>query len=69
MMTREPWLADTRNPLTHFLLKRLAHACVTFTWIPLQFTRPGQLISNCKRTFQSSSLARIGPQEDLISTH
>ncbi|CAH1403504.1 unnamed protein product [Nezara viridula] len=37
--------------------------------IPLQLTRPGQLSSDCKRTFQSSSLPRIGPQEALISTH
>ncbi|CAH1407029.1 unnamed protein product [Nezara viridula] len=27
-----------------------------------------QLSSGCKRTFQSSSLPRIGPQEALIST-
>ncbi|CAH1406471.1 unnamed protein product [Nezara viridula] len=37
--------------------------------ISLQLTRPGQLSSGCKRTFQSSSLPRIGPQEALISTH
>ncbi|CAH1406395.1 unnamed protein product [Nezara viridula] len=36
--------------------------------IPLQLTRPGQLSSGYKRTFQSSSLPRIGPQEALIST-
>ncbi|CAH1404288.1 unnamed protein product [Nezara viridula] len=36
--------------------------------IPLQLTRPSQLSSGCKRTFQSSSLLRIGPQEALIST-
>ncbi|CAH1404808.1 unnamed protein product [Nezara viridula] len=37
--------------------------------IPLQLTRPGQLSSGCKRTFQSSSLPRIDPQGALISTH
>ncbi|CAH1396065.1 unnamed protein product [Nezara viridula] len=35
--------------------------------IPLQLTRPGQFSSGCKRTFQSSSLLWIGPQEALIS--
>ncbi|CAH1391913.1 unnamed protein product [Nezara viridula] len=37
--------------------------------IPIQLTRPGQLSNGCKRTFQSSSLPLIGPQEALISTH
>ncbi|CAH1391100.1 unnamed protein product [Nezara viridula] len=37
--------------------------------ISLQLTRPGQHSSACKRTFQSSSLPRIGPQEALISIH
>ncbi|CAH1398861.1 unnamed protein product [Nezara viridula] len=37
--------------------------------IPFQLTRSGKLSSGCKRTFQSSSLSRIGPQEALISTH
>ncbi|CAH1394312.1 unnamed protein product [Nezara viridula] len=36
--------------------------------IPLRLTRPGQLNSGCKRTFQSSSLPRIGPQESLRLT-
>ncbi|CAH1406543.1 unnamed protein product [Nezara viridula] len=37
--------------------------------ISLQLTRPGQLSIGCKRTFQSSSLPRISPQEVLISTY
>ncbi|CAH1392842.1 unnamed protein product [Nezara viridula] len=36
--------------------------------IPLQFTRSGQISIGCIRTFRSSSLHRIGPQESLIST-
>ncbi|CAH1394261.1 unnamed protein product [Nezara viridula] len=37
--------------------------------IPLQLTRPGQLSSACKRTFQSSTLPWIVPQEALMSIH
>ncbi|CAH1394078.1 unnamed protein product [Nezara viridula] len=38
--------------------------------IPVQLTRPGQLSSGCKRTYQSSSLPLlIGPQEASISNH
>ncbi|CAH1391745.1 unnamed protein product [Nezara viridula] len=37
--------------------------------IPLQLTRPGPLSSRSKRTFQSSSLPQIGPEEVLISTY
>ncbi|CAH1399789.1 unnamed protein product [Nezara viridula] len=37
--------------------------------IPPEVTRPCELSSGCQRTFQNSSLPRIGSQEALISTH
>ncbi|CAH1399701.1 unnamed protein product [Nezara viridula] len=54
--------ASSRNPLltAHSLLS------TSFLRIPLLLTRPCQLSSGCKRTFQSSSLPRISPQEALI---
>ncbi|CAH1398039.1 unnamed protein product [Nezara viridula] len=50
-------------------MERGHHPSSVMVWIPFQLTRPCQLSSGCKKTFQSSSLPRIGPQEALISIH